>query len=44
MLASQTALVHVGEAEVGRVIVSLLTGDLGWVNGQSIEVDGGYCI
>jgi NAD(P)-dependent dehydrogenase (short-subunit alcohol dehydrogenase family) len=35
----------VGEAEeVGRVIASLLADDLGWVNGQSIEVGGGYCI
>ncbi|MCI0755045.1 SDR family NAD(P)-dependent oxidoreductase [Teichococcus vastitatis] len=45
MLASQTALGRVGEAEeVGRVIASLLADDLGWVNGQSIEVGGGYCI
>jgi NAD(P)-dependent dehydrogenase (short-subunit alcohol dehydrogenase family) len=45
LLASQTALGRVGEAEeVGRVIASLLTDDLGWVNGQSIEVGGGYCI
>jgi NAD(P)-dependent dehydrogenase (short-subunit alcohol dehydrogenase family) len=45
LLASQTALGRVGEAEeVGRVIASLLTDELGWVNGQSIEVGGGYCI
>ncbi|WP_159994202.1 SDR family NAD(P)-dependent oxidoreductase [Roseomonas sp. 18066] len=45
LLASQTALGRVGEAEeVGRVIASLLAEDLGWVNGQSIEVGGGYCI
>jgi len=45
MLASQTALGRVGEAEeVGRVIASLLADDFGWVNGQSIEVGGGYCI
>jgi NAD(P)-dependent dehydrogenase (short-subunit alcohol dehydrogenase family) len=45
LLASQTALGRVGEAEeVGRVIASLLADDLGWVNGQSIEVGGGYCI
>ncbi|SHJ21727.1 NAD(P)-dependent dehydrogenase, short-chain alcohol dehydrogenase family [Roseomonas rosea] len=44
-LASQTALGRVGEAEeVGRVIANLLTDELGWVNGQSIEVGGGYCI
>jgi NAD(P)-dependent dehydrogenase (short-subunit alcohol dehydrogenase family) len=45
LLASQTALGRVGEAEeVGRVIACLLTDELGWVNGQSIEVGGGYCI
>jgi NAD(P)-dependent dehydrogenase (short-subunit alcohol dehydrogenase family) len=45
LLASQAALGRVGEAEeVGRVIASLLADDLGWVNGQSIEVGGGYCI
>lgn len=45
LLASQTALGRVGEAEeVGRVIASLLTDEFGWVNGQSIEVGGGYCI
>jgi NAD(P)-dependent dehydrogenase (short-subunit alcohol dehydrogenase family) len=45
MLASQTALGRVGEAEeVGRVIASLLADDFGWVNGQSIEVGGGYSI
>lgn len=45
LLASQTALGRVGEAdEVGRVIASLLADDLGWVNGQSLEVGGGYCL
>ncbi|MDJ0391595.1 SDR family oxidoreductase [Roseomonas sp. E05] len=45
LLASQTALGRVGGAEeVGRVIASLLTDEFGWVNGQSIEVGGGYCI
>ncbi|SDB22253.1 SDR family NAD(P)-dependent oxidoreductase [Belnapia rosea] len=54
LLASQTALGRVGEAEevgrvgeaeeVGRVIARLLTDEFGWVNGQSIEVGGGYCI
>jgi NAD(P)-dependent dehydrogenase (short-subunit alcohol dehydrogenase family) len=45
LLASQTALGRVGEAdEVGRVIASLLAEDFGWVNGQSVEVGGGYCI
>jgi NAD(P)-dependent dehydrogenase (short-subunit alcohol dehydrogenase family) len=45
LLASQTALARVGEAEeVGRVIASLLADDFAWVNGQSIEVGGGYCI
>lgn len=45
LLASQTALGRVGEAdEVGRVIASLLGPELAWVNGQSIEVGGGYQI
>lgn len=45
LLASQTALGRVGEAdEVGRVIASLLADDLGWVNVQSLEVGGGYCL
>ena len=45
MLAAQTALGRVGEAEeVGRVIASLLGEELGWVNAQSIEVGGGYQI
>jgi NAD(P)-dependent dehydrogenase (short-subunit alcohol dehydrogenase family) len=45
MLAGQTALARVGEPdEVARVIASLLGDDLAWVNGQCIEVAGGYCI
>ena len=45
LLASQTSLGRVGEPEdVARVIASLLTGDGGWVNAQSIEVAGGYII
>ena len=45
MLAAQTALGRVGEAEeVGRVIASLLGEELGWVNAQSIEAGGGYQI
>jgi len=45
MLASQTALARVGETdEVARVIAALLGNDLGWVNGQCIEVTGGYCL
>ena len=45
LLASQTALGRVGEAdEVGRVIAILLGPELAWVNGQSIEVGGGYQI
>lgn len=45
VLASQTALGRVGEPEdVARVIASLLTEDGGWINGQSIEVAGGYNI
>lgn len=45
MLAGQTALARVGEPdEVARVIASLVGDDLAWVNGQCIEVSGGYCI
>jgi len=43
LLASQTALGRIGEAdEVGRVIAQLLGPDAGWINGQTIEVAGGY--
>lgn len=43
LLASQTALGRVGEpAEVGRVIATLLSDEASWINGQSIEVAGGY--
>lgn len=45
MLASQTALGRIGEPDdVGRVIASLLAHDGGWINGQSIEVAGGYVV
>jgi len=45
LLAGQTALGRVGEPEdVARVIASLLGEDGGWVNGQSIEVAGGYMV
>lgn len=45
MLASQTALGRIGEAdEVGRVIAHLLGAESGWINGQSIEVGGGYLV
>lgn len=45
MLASQTALGRVGEPEdVGRVIAALLSNESAWINGQSIEVAGGYNI
>ncbi len=45
LLAAQTALGRVGEPDdVGRVIASLLSDDLAWVNAQSIEVGGGYTI
>ena len=43
LLAGQTALGRIGEAdEVGRVIAQLLAPDAGWINGQTIEVAGGY--
>lgn len=45
LLASQTALGRVGEPEdVGRVIATLLSSEGGWINGQSIEVAGGYVV
>jgi NAD(P)-dependent dehydrogenase (short-subunit alcohol dehydrogenase family) len=44
-LADQTALGRVGEPDdVGRVVASLLSEDGAWINGQSIEVAGGYVI
>ncbi|MGF6110142.1 SDR family NAD(P)-dependent oxidoreductase [Pseudomonas frederiksbergensis] len=45
LLAAQTALGRVGEPDdVARVIATLLSEDSGWINGQSIEVAGGYII
>jgi NAD(P)-dependent dehydrogenase (short-subunit alcohol dehydrogenase family) len=45
LLASQTALGRIGEAEdVGRVIASLLSQESGWINAQTIEIDGGYML
>lgn len=45
LLASQTALGRIGEAEdVGRVIAMLASDDAAWVNAQTIEVGGGYMI
>lgn len=45
LLASQTALGRIGEPEdVGRVIATLLSNDGGWINGQSVEVAGGYVV
>jgi hypothetical protein len=45
LLASQTALGRVGEPDdVGRVIATLLSEDSAWINGQSVEVAGGYMI
>ena len=42
MIASQTALGRVGEAQdVGAVMATLLSDDMGWVNGQRVEVSGG---
>jgi NAD(P)-dependent dehydrogenase (short-subunit alcohol dehydrogenase family) len=42
LLASQTALGRVGEAEdVGGVVAALLSEGTHWINGQRIEVSGG---
>lgn len=41
-IASQTALGRVGEADdIGNVMRALLCDDMGWVNGQRLEVSGG---
>ncbi|TXK86010.1 SDR family oxidoreductase [Paenibacillus sp. N3.4] len=41
-IGSQTALGRVGEAnDIGGVVASLCTADLGWVNAQRIEASGG---
>ena len=42
LIASQTALGRVGQADdVASVMSALLSDDMGWVNGQRIEVSGG---
>jgi NAD(P)-dependent dehydrogenase (short-subunit alcohol dehydrogenase family) len=41
-IGSQTALGRVGEAgDIGGVVASLCTADMGWVNAQRIEASGG---
>ena len=41
-IASQTALGRAGQPEdVGPVIAALLSDEMGWVNGQRVEVSGG---
>ncbi|GLV53357.1 short-chain dehydrogenase [Dictyobacter sp. S3.2.2.5] len=41
-LSSQTALGRVGQAQdIGGVVASLLSEEMGWVNGQKIEASGG---
>lgn len=42
MIAGQTALGRVGlPDDIGRVMGALLSDDMGWVNGQRVEVSGG---
>ncbi len=42
MVASVTALGRVGQVEdIGGVVASLLSPEMGWVNGQRIELSGG---
>ena len=44
-LAEQTALGRVGQADdIGGVIASLLSDEMRWVNGQRIEVAGGFLL
>jgi len=41
-IASQTALGRVGQPQdIGSAMAALLSDDLGWVNGQRLEVSGG---
>ncbi len=43
MIASQTALGRVGlPDDIGGAVASLLSDDNGWINGQRIEVSGGF--
>jgi len=43
--AVQTALGRVCEPDdVGRNVASLLSADCVWINGQTIEITGGYVI
>jgi len=45
LLSASTALGRVGEPEeVARVIAMLLSDDGAWINGQSVEVAGGYVV
>jgi NAD(P)-dependent dehydrogenase (short-subunit alcohol dehydrogenase family) len=40
-IASQTALGRMGEAsDIGGVVVSLCTDEMGWATGQRIEASG----
>lgn len=44
-LAGQTSLGRISEAEeVGRMIAALASPAMAWVNAQTIEIGGGYCI
>ncbi len=44
-ISSQTALGRVGQPDdIGGVVASLLTEDTKWINGQRIEVAGGYLL
>jgi len=44
-IASQTSLGRVGQAEdVGGVVAALISEDMGWVNGQRIEISGGILL
>jgi NAD(P)-dependent dehydrogenase (short-subunit alcohol dehydrogenase family) len=44
-IAGQTALGRVGEAnDIGSVMSVLLSEDMGWVNGQRLEVSGGIVL
>jgi NAD(P)-dependent dehydrogenase (short-subunit alcohol dehydrogenase family) len=44
-IASQTSLGRVGRPDdIGGVVASLLSPEMGWINAQRIEVSGGQMI
>lgn len=45
IVAAETALGRMGTADdIGRIVATLLSPDMGWVNGQRIEATGGFVL